>query len=333
MTTRGCHECLRIGLFYNLRKDFSLDPADPQDAAADWDIPETIELLLEGLEAAGYRPLDFGNPRRLLEGEVRDEVDLVLSICEMAGSRFRESLVPGLCELLALPYMLSSPDTLLVTLDKNFANLCLQQAGLPVATWTVANPGQKALVESSLSTPLVVKPIAEGSGMGIRLVRSQAALDRAVERVHSAYHQSALVQSYLPGREFTVGVLERAGTPYSLGVLEVVPQQECEDFVYDYQAKESSAKTVRFEPLADRELAEHLQFVSASAFQVLGCRDGARVDLRLDEAGEPKFLEINPLPHLHPQIGDFCRSARACGIEYPQLLRELVSSAAERWRL
>jgi D-alanine-D-alanine ligase len=333
MTRRGGHRGLCIGLFYNLREDFPSGPESPADAAGDWDIPETIDLLREGLETAGYQCLDLGDPHRLLEAEARRAVDLVLSICEMSGARFRESLVPSLCELLGLPYMLSGPDTLLVALDKNLANLCLRQAGLRVAPWSVVSPGQQVRAPVSHETPLVVKPIAEGSGMGVCLVTSSAALEEAVHGVHVSYHQPALVQKFLPGREFTVGVLERAGTPYPLGVVEVLSQNQEDVFLYDYDAKETSATSVRFAPFADRPLAEQLQAVAIEAFKVLGCRDGARVDLRLDDMGTPHFLEINPLPHLHPQIGDFCRSASACGIEYPELLHGLVASATERWRL
>jgi D-alanine-D-alanine ligase len=324
---------LRLGVFYNLREDFPLAPGDPVDAAADWDIAATVDHILCGLERAGCRVADLGDPRLLLDRQARDELDLVLSICEMTGYRFRESLVPGLCELLDLPYMLSSPDVLVTALDKNLTNLLAAQAGVPVSPWALVSPGQGEEAVPGWEPPLVVKPAAEGSGMGVSLVHSRADLQGALARAHANYGQPAIVQRYLPGREFTVGVLERDGRPTPLGVIETAPAGNPDFFLYGYEAKEGEGPSVTFPALADESLAARLQDIATAAFAALGCRDGARVDIRLDEDGEPRLLEINPLPHLHPAIGDFCRSGKADGLEYTELLGALVASSCRRWRL
>lgn len=330
MTASATQRRLRIGVFYNLREDFPWRQTDPADAAADWDIPETIEFLLNGFEAAGHSARNLGNPLRLLEAEVREEIDLVLSLCELAGTRFRESLVPALCELLKLPFMLSGPDALLIALDKNLANLCLRQAGVPVAAWQLVGPGDQRMEDF---LPAVIKPQAEGSGMGVQLARSQAESEVAIARIHRDYRQPALVQKYLPGREFTVGIIERTGRPVALAALEVVPLQPGEDFLYNFSAKENSGTTVEFCPVPDPKLSTELRSLAVDAFTALGCRDAARVDLRMDDLGQVQILELNPLPHLHPEIGDFCRSALASGTSYPELLAEMVTSASERWSL
>jgi D-alanine-D-alanine ligase len=325
---------IRIGLLYNLREDFPGKADDPIDAAADWDIPETIEYLLSGLEEAGFAVSDLGDPLLLLNSSVRADLDLVLSICEMAGYRHREALVPSLCELLKLPYMLSPPDVLVTTLDKNLTNLLLHQAGVPVAPWIVVGPGREPDAASkSLGLPLLVKPLAEGSGMGVQLTDSEAALWSAVAKIHADYGQPAIVQRYLGGREFTVGVLEGEEHALPLGVIEVAPVEDTGAFVYGYEEKEGRGRAVGFNQLAENSLAEALQGLSVSAFEALECRGGARIDLRLDDAGNASVLEVNPLPHLHPQIGDFCRSASAAGLQYTDLLRELVASSSRRWRL
>ena len=325
---------LRLGVFYNLQEDFPLAQGDPADAAADWDISATVDHVLCGLERAGCRVADLGDPRLLLDRQIRDELDLVLSICEMTGYRFRESLVPGLCELLDLPYMLSSPDVLVTALDKNLTSLLAAQAGVPVSPWVVVGPGQgESAVPPGWEPPLVVKPAAEGSGMGVVLVHSRADLQDALAQAHASYGQPAIVQRYLPGREFTVGVLERDGRPTPLGVIETVPAGNPASFLDGYEAKEGRGPSVTFPALEDEPLAARLRDIATATFAALGCRDGARVDMRLDEDDEPQLLEVNPLPHLHPSIGDFCRSGMADGLEYTELLEALVASSCRRWQL
>lgn len=327
---------LRVGLCYNFRRDFPRQADHPEDIDADWDVPETVDRVLSGLGEAGYEAIDLGDPLRVVDADVRCSIDLVFSICEMQGYRFREGLVPSLCQLLSVPYVMSPPDTLMISLDKNLCNLVVRQAGAPVPDWWLGGSSAIPLdVKQFDSFPYIVKPSAEGSGMGISsasVVSDRHELEMRVESVVSRYRQPALIQTFLPGREFTIGLIERGDALVPLEPLEIVPVKPVSVFIYGGYAKENADAVVRFVPLkGEPALADKLRDIAQMAFTAIGCRDAARVDLRLSEDGTPHFVEINPLPHLHPQIGDFCRSALASGYTYAGLLRALVDNSARRW--
>lgn len=329
---------LRVGFCYNLRADFPREPDSPADIDLDWDVPETVSHILAGVREAGYEGVDVGDPRRLVDTNVSQAIDLVFSICEMRGYRFREGLIPSLCEVLGLPYVMSPPDALMISLDKNLCNLVMRQAGVPVPDWTViGNPWMDADRGWFRHFPYLVKPSAEGSGMGISrdcIVNDLSELYARVEMIGRQYRQPALVQTFLPGREFTVGLLERHDGLEVLKALEIVPRTPLDTFTYDAAVKERADALVEFVPVdGEPELEQRMHSIARTAFNALGCRDGARVDLRLSSEGVPYFLEINPLPHLHPEIGDYCRSARASGYSHPQLMGLLIDNAALRWRL
>jgi D-alanine-D-alanine ligase len=327
---------MRLALVYNLRGGFPARPGDPPDAAADWDVVETIEKISGGLERAGHVIVDVGEPSGLLNGDIA--VDLVFGICEMTGLRHREAQVPALCELLGLPYAFSPPDVMVTTLDKNLANLLVAQAGAPVPEWVLAaDAGGLRGIAIGTEQPWIVKPVAEGSGMGI----SASAVARSVEELHErvryitgAYAQPALIQRYCPGREITVGVVEVDGRAEPLAAMEVRARTDGSVLpVYGNAEKERSEELVTWSPLLpDDAVAEEARTLAVRCHEALGCRDASRIDLRADAAGDLQFLECNPLPHLHPVIGDFCRSAQAAGWTYEQLLGAIVRSAAERRR-
>lgn len=315
---------LRIGLFFNLQEDFHKTDLDPPDADAEWDRWETVQGLESALGQCGFSVRRIGDPRRLLEQRLRSSIDLVFSICEMRGGSFREALVPSLCEFLGIPYVFSSPDVLTLTLDKNLTNLIARQAGLPVPDWIVARPGewnpQSLLLRNY---PYVIKPVAEGSGMGIddcSLVFSHAQLLGRARWVHEHYLQAAMVQEFVSGPEFTVSVLQKGKAAVPLCPLRVRSvlsncQWKWEDLPVQLR----------------RQSCDAVQQLAARAFEATGCRDAARVDIRLSRDLQPYVLEINPLPLLDPEIGYFSISAKLSGIDYPTLLHAIVKSACDRY--
>lgn len=327
---------LRVGLFYNLRQDFTWRKDHPKDADGDWDVIETIMHVKQSLEHNNYDVLDLKEPLLLLDPEVVNSIDIVFSFCEMIGYRFRESLVPALCELLKKPYVFSPPDALLISLDKNLCNLVVRQAGGKVPNWQIYQT--KEITELfEISFPCLIKPSAEGSGMGINersVVNHLTDLRAQISWIIEQYRQPALVQEFMSGREFTIGVIETEGEPLPFIPLELCPLTQEDNFTYHHGVKEKADQLVAFRALEnDQPLTEQIQILAVTAFKAVGCRDAARVDIRLSESGIAHFLEINPLPHLHPKIGDFCRSALEFGMDYDELIRTIMENAVRRFNL
>jgi len=324
-------------LVYMLKQDFQQEELRAPDSDAEWDTPETTELLLSGILEAGFEPVDVGAPNKLLEPSFTSTVDLVLSTCEMQGYRFRESIVPTICEFLHIPYALSPPDSFMVSLDKNLCNLVMRQAGGRVPDWHFVREASDLARNSLNAFPYIVKPSAEGSGMGIcdqAVVDDIDSLTDVVAQVIAVYRQPALVQTFMPGREFSVGLVERGGKLECLHPLEVVPRVRNPRFVYDYRTKTHKDDLIDHVPLrGEGDLHSALLAEAVRAFAAIDCRDLARVDLRLSADGDPHFLEINPAPEMHPKKSSLARSARAAGLSYEELLRTFLENAAKRWGL
>lgn len=326
---------ITVGLFYNLRDDFERKDGEPVDILADFDIPTTINLIKSGLQGSCISVADLHDPILLLDKKIQDQIDIVFSICEMKGYRFRESIVPSLCELIKKPYVFSPPDTLLLSLDKNLCNFVVRQSGCQVPEWVTITDVRQLDAYQLPSKPWIVKPSAEGSGMGLSDDSVMFQFDDLTQKIQylvNLYQQPVIVQEYLPGREFTVGVVESKGTLIPTKAIEVIPVNKSSRFIYHYEAKEKADRLVRFIPLENEpQLENEIIKIAKKSFRSIRCRDIARVDIRLDRNDNPHFLEINPLPHLHPEIGDVCRSAKASGFEYRTLLNTILENAIDRY--
>lgn len=329
---------MNVGLLYNLRRDYVAAPGMPPDGAWDWDDRETIDEIADGLRRNGLDVLDIGDPRGLLDPSLRDRIDVVFSICEMTGLRHREAQVPALCELLGIPYGFSPPEVMICTLDKNLANLIARQAAIPVPPWSLVTGARdlERFTEHVGSTrPLIVKPVAEGSSIGVdsgAVVRSRAALVARVAHVLRSYRQPAVVQHYCPGRELTVGVIEQRGVATAMSAMEIHDAEGRPFGVYGGPEKETPG-VARLTGLPSSDhLGEQARELALRCHLAFGCRDASRIDLREDEHGGLCFLECNPLPHLHPVVSDFCHSARAAGYGYEVLLAAVVNGALRRAR-
>lgn len=328
---------MRVSLFYNLREEFPEARKRAPDSTADWDEPETVAALIEGLRGAGHEVADLGDPRQLLDPAVRANTDLVFGFCEMHGLRHREAIVPAMCEFFDLPYAFSPPDAMVTALDKNLANLLVHQAGGYVPDWLLVRepavpPELAALIEAG---PAIVKPVAEGGGMGITadaVVDTETLALRRVEHVLSTYRQPAIVQRLAAGREVTIAVLETREGPIALQPIEATNPDGRPLPIYGYEQKERAIDHVRWRSVTHERLASEARRLALLAFAALGCRDAARIDMREDpQTNHLGFLEANTLPHLHPVVGDFCRSASAANWSYPDLLDEIVNSATRRY--
>lgn len=327
---------MKVALLYNLRSEFEWQDGDPLDADADWDDAETIEEVCSGLRSVGVECRKVGNPIDYFPAS-RTKNEVVLSLCELARSPFRESVVPALCEFYNIDYFFSTPDVLHKTLDKNIANLVARQAGISVPDWQFVSRAEDIAAQlDSVVYPCIAKPAAEGSGMGIAgssIFSSTIGLGDAVARLLKDYSGGVLIQAVAPGREFTVGVIEREGIPHALCPIEVKPREReaHATFIYNSMMK-ADPNLCEFVPLESGPLEGHLRKLALTAHLALGCRDLSRSDFRLDTRGLPQFLEINPLPHLHPEYGDFCRSAIASGLSYQEIWSTIVDNVVGRMR-
>jgi D-alanine-D-alanine ligase len=265
---------------------------------------------------------------RLAAGE---RFDLVFSIAEGVKGRSREAQVPALCELFDQPYLLSDPLTSAVALDKAVAKRLVRDAGVPTPAFMVANLDASELSGWS-EYPAFVKPIAEGTGKGCEsasVVYTPQELAAAAAKLLTRYHQPVLVETYLPGREFTVGIVGSGREATSIGVMEIALADNAEAGAYGYVNKEECERRIHYRRADDAEAQAAMQ-VALDAWRALGCRDGGRVDIKSDEKGRPHFLEVNPLAGLHPEHSDLPILASMHGIDYNRLIGRILDAAIGR---
>ena len=325
---------MRIGFVYDARDEYRA-LGFSEEAVAEFDTPDTLDAIAAGLQANGCTVERIGHGRALAARlSAGDRWDLVFSVAEGLSGRAREAQVPALCELFDQPYVFSDPLTMAATLDKAVAKRLVRDAGVPTAPFAVIETAADATAVA-LSFPLFVKPVAEGTGKGCEAaskVGSTVELVAAAERVLARYRQPALVEPYLPGREFTVGLVGNGSTARVIGVLEVVLLEGAEAGVYSLLNKEECERLVEYR-LADDAEARRAGEWALKAYHALGCRDAARLDFRSDAAGEPTFLEANPIAGLHPSHSDLPILAGQAGISYDRLLGMILDAAAARYDL
>jgi D-alanine-D-alanine ligase len=326
---------LRVALAYDLKADYLAAGFSPE-AVMEFDDEATVDALAGALAALGHRPERVGRgvelARRLAAGE---RWDLVFNFAEGVRGRSREAQVPALCELFDQPYTFSDPLTAALTLDKPLAKRVVRDLGLPTAPFAVVGRAEEAdAVE--LPPPLFVKPIAEGSSKGVTRhskVGGRDELRRRCAELIAAYGQPVLVETYLPGREITVGIVGNGGEARPLGTMEVTFTHGSDREFYTALNKDEFERRVSYALLDGEPVAARARQVALAAYEALGCRDAGRVDLRCAADGEPCFLEINPLPGLHPIRSDLPIMCALGGVEYRRLVAEIVEAAARRWGL
>ncbi|MFO0574315.1 MAG: ATP-grasp domain-containing protein [Polyangia bacterium] len=330
-------EKLRIGFTFNLKRPGAKAAFD---ADAEYDSPLTINAITESLEALGHEVVQLEAnsdlPARLKESKV----DLVFNIAEGLSGRNREAQVPALCELCGIPYTGSDAATLSLALDKALAKKLLKQAGVLTPEFQVFTTGREKLApQLHRRFPLIVKPIAEGSSKGIigkSVVDNEAELRKTVKELIDRYKQPALVEEFISGREFTVGLLGDR-RPRVLPPMEILFKASADQRpVYDYEVKHKPdwEQYVAFQcpaKLTQKELRA-VERAALETFQALDCRDVGRVDLRMDSAGNVYVLELNPLPGLTPDFSDLVLIAKAAAVDYRTLISEILAGGLKRLR-
>jgi D-alanine-D-alanine ligase len=329
---------LRIGFAYDLKADY-LALGFSEHAVAEFDSETTIEAIAAALRAHGHDVVRIGHVRALAQRLVAGERwDLVFNIAEGVAGFGRESQVPALLEAYEIPYTFSDPLVCALTLHKGMAKHVARGCGVPTPSFAlVTSPADTAAV--ALPFPLFAKPVAEGTSKGVTgksLVRSRAELEAVCTELLSEFEQPVLVEEFLSGREFTVGILGTGQSAAAFATLEVVLRPGADEAVYSYRNKEHWRDLVEYKLLLDEgkdasgALRREVEAVALATWRCLGCRDAGRVDVRLDAMGKAQLIEVNPLAGLTPDHSDLPIMAALKGVEYDELIGEILRCATAR---
>jgi D-alanine-D-alanine ligase len=350
---------LNVALTYNIKlenfdsashknpllKKFNYSSEISVDTFAEWDTEETIFAVRDAL-ATNHSVTLIEADNDAFEKFIQLKPDIVFNIAEGFNGISREAQIPAMLEFLNIPYTGSDPVTLSICLDKSRTKEILSYHGIPNSSFKVFN---EPLVDNhiGLNFPLIVKPIAEGSSKGIfesSLVHNFEELNCEISRIVHDYGEAALVEEFLSGREFTVAILGNNED------LEVLPLIELKHDVfpegtlplYSYEAK--WILDTRDAPLDVFDCPAKLPYdlyhkiveISLKTYNILRCRDWARIDIRLDSNNIPNIIEVNPLPGILPNIADnscFPKAARVAGINYNQMINSVLNTARKRYRI
>ena len=325
---------MKIGITYDLRSDY-LAMGFSEDETAEFDRDDTILAINNTLLKLGHETERIGHIKQLAAAlVVGKRWDLVFNIAEGMYGIGREAQVPALLDAYCIPYTFSDPLVMSLTLDKGMTKRVLRDAGVPTSDFLVASSGDDA-ARVHFAPPYFIKPVAEGTGKGITaasIVRDKKKLAAGVAELVKTYRQPVLIEPYLPGREFTVGIVGTGGEAKAIGSMEVILLSNAEQGVYSYVNKENCEELVEYRlALADDEpLVAEAERIALDAWQVLGCRDAGRIDIRCDGNNRPQFMEVNPLAGIHPEHSDLPIICTKMSIPYQQLIRDIVDSAASR---
>lgn len=315
------------------------------DTYAEWDTWETINALKEALEQ--YHDVTLIEANEDAFNKFREiRPDIVFNIAEGAYGVSREAQIPAMLDMLQIPYTGSDALTLGICLDKARTKEILSYYGIPNAKFKVADSIDD-VKNLSFDFPVMVKPVCEGSSKGIyssSFVRNEEELYSEVNRIINGYNQSALIEEFLPGREFTIALLGNGSDIVILPIIEIKYDRYPEGVVplYSYEAKwildtkESDFDVFDCPANLDPGLETKIKNVVLDTFNVLKCKDWSRVDVRLDKNGEPSIIEINPLPGIMPdptENSSYPKAARVAGITYDQMINSVLYAAAKRYNL
>lgn len=320
-----------IGLTYDLRQEY-LDAGYSEEQTAEFDRAGTIDAIEQALITMGHETRRIGNVKslvwRLADGE---RWDMVFNICEGMFGLGREAQVPALLDAYEIPYTFSGPLVLALSLDKALTKRVLRTMGVATPDFAVVTiPEDIAAVD--LPFPLFAKPLAEGTGLGIDAkskIDSPKQLAAVCRELLKKFEQPVLVETYLPGREFTVGIVGSGSAAEAVGVMEVFLRPEAEANAYSYVNKEKCEELVQY-ALAPEDAAGPCRDLALLAWRGLGCLDAGRIDVKMDRNGVVNFIEVNPLAGLHPEHSDLPIICTLVGIPYQTLLERIMASASAR---
>jgi len=336
---------LKVGLTYNLKRQPSVDEGLPEDFYVEFDDEDTVDAIAEALRKGGCKVTKIEADEKAYDKLRRLKPDIVFNIAEGLSGESRESHIPAMLEMLRIPYTGSGALTLAISLNKALTHQLLHSNGIPSPSFQVFTRADER-INKKLGFPLVVKPLLEGSSKGVRsssLVRDEESLRRQVSWVIKTYNQPVIVEEFLPGREFTVGLIGN-GEPMVLPIVEIFLDKlpSGASPLYSYEAKwiwdvpEKPLDIFRCPADIPQKLEKEIKHIAIKTFKVLNCRDVCRIDIRLDKNNKPHVLEVNPLPGLIPNPdAHSClpEAARAASFTYDQLICTILWQALKRYNL
>ncbi|PKN63726.1 MAG: D-alanine--D-alanine ligase [Deltaproteobacteria bacterium HGW-Deltaproteobacteria-10] len=322
---------MKIGMTYDLRNDY-LKEGYTHEETAEFDLPDTIEAIEKVIIDSGYQACRIGNIKalthRLAAGE---RWDLVFNIAEGISGFGREAQVPALLEAYNIPYTFSDPLGLALTLHKGMTKHIISDLDIPTPDFTVIQH-EEDIAGVRLPFPLFAKPVAEGTGKGITAlskINTGEELNLICTSLLKAFRQPVLLETYLPGREFTVGILGTGKNARALGAMEVILLPAAEKNAYSYDNKENYENLVQYVLVNDDEARLAME-ISLAAWRGLDLKDAGRVDLRSDASGMPNFMEVNALAGLNPVRSDLPILCNMLDINYSKLINSIIESALQR---
>ncbi|MBN1922030.1 MAG: hypothetical protein JW892_12350 [Anaerolineae bacterium] len=345
---------LRVAVVSNRKYQVRVEADAPPDALAEYDSEVTVESIQAVLREAGHEAFFLEADEAFFDAVREARPDICFNIAEGLRGDSRESHIPAILEMLGIPYTGARVLANALALDKAAAKMVWRESGLPTAPFQLFSYAEAPLAPD-MSFPLFVKPVHEGSGMGINarsIVHDVAELRAQAAWVISTYRQPALVETFLPGREFTVGLIGNTLFPgqaprsafynargfHLFPVLELDTQRGAVKGIYNAEAKsyaldDANAPGYLCPAEIPDALRETLFDMTMLAFEALGGLDLGRVDFRLGADGQPYIVEINLLPGLNPLVSDMIIVSRTGGVPYEFLINEVLNLARERYRI
>ena len=316
-----------------------------RDTYAEWDTEETILAVRAALEERHIVTMIEAD-EEAFQKFLKVQPDIVFNIAEGLRGSSREAQIPAILEMVGIPYTGSDPLTLGICLDKSRAKEILSSHGIPTPAFQVVS-SLNELKRFSIPFPCIVKPLHEGSSKGVldsSIVRSQDQLSAQVQRVLGDYDEPALVEKFLSGREFTVALLGNGSSLRVFPIIELLLDRlpSGANPIYSYEAKwlwdqsDHPVDMYQCPAILDRKLQQRIHDLCRRAFEVLRCRDWCRIDIRLDEDGNPNIIELNPLPGILPNPDDhsaFPMAARNGGLSYNAMLNAVLDAAVTRYAI
>lgn len=325
---------MTLGFTYDLRDDYLAQGFSAEDAA-EFDSQVTIDAIELALQQYGFKVEKIGNIKALTAALAAGKSwDIVFNICEGVKGIGREAQVPALLEAYDIPCVFSGSDVMVLTMNKALAKLVVQSRGIPTAPFAVIETAAD-LTTVDLPFPVFAKPLAEGTGKGISnksMVYDKASLAQICAEITKKFNQPTLVETYLPGRDLTVGIVGSGDQARAIAVMETYYQAGAEAGSQSLYNKENWKKVLSYAVIAD-DTAKAAAEIALRSWRALGCLDGGRVDLRCNEQGIPNFLEVNTIAGLQPFYSDLPMLCNLVGIEHAELIHLIMDSALLRHRL
>jgi D-alanine-D-alanine ligase len=322
---------LIIGITYDLRDDY-LKEGYGLEETAEFDLPDTIDAIEKVILDNGFEADRIGNIKALTRRLAADNRwDLVFNITEGMYGFGREAQVPALLDAYNIPYTFSDPLGHAISLHKGITKHVLRDLGIPTPDFVVIN-NEAEMDDVNLPFPLFAKPVAEGTSKGITAlskITNREELHQTCKNLLQTFKQPVLVEKYLPGREFTVGILGTGKNAKTLGVIEVILKPAAEKNAYSYENKEHYEKLVQY-ALVDDDEAKQARKIALKIWRYLDLKDAGRVDLRSDADGAPNFMEVNSLAGLNPKRSDLPILCNLLGMSYHVLISSIIESALRR---